>query len=251
MGPFSRALASPVRVFIDAGHGGRDAGALGVSRQCEKDLSLRLGKLVRESLKKDIAAGKFDALIKLSRENDYYLTLSERTQLANNWGADVFISLHANSSQFPRAKGFEIYFLNPEASDEAAKNLARLENGNTSRNRNPVESILSDLQTNSHITESSRFAEILFNTMSKSVPGGRAIRQAPFSVLAGTKMPAVLLEVGYLTNLSEARNLERPLYLKKLAGAISLGIKEFLSKEVYYENRRTESRPNPPRSDHT
>jgi N-acetylmuramoyl-L-alanine amidase len=161
-----------------------------------------------------------------------FRSLKERVQMANHWGADCFVSVHGNSSTIKKAHGFEIYFLSAEASDEEARRLATVENRETTHPTSPIESILSDVQATYHVTQSSKFAEILFQTMAKALPKhGRAVRQAPFTVLAGTSMPAVLIEMGYLTNPEEARLLSRPDYLNRLASAISSGILAFAQNE--------------------
>jgi N-acetylmuramoyl-L-alanine amidase len=220
-----------VKVFIDAGHGGRDDGARGKFGTLEKKISLELSKLVASKVK----ARRLNLEVRLSREDDKFLTLTERVTSANRWGADVFVSIHANSSPIPKVHGYEIYFLSSEASDDAAKDLAELENGETPKINSDVESILNDVQTNNHIVESSRFADVMFNAMSKSIAFGRAIRQAPFTVLQGTTMPALLIEAGYVTNKDDAIKLQRPLYLKRLADAISLGVINFVQRDVTYD----------------
>ena len=170
----------------------------------------------------------------LSRDSDVYLTLHERVRLANEWGADLFVSLHVNSSRVPGANGFEVYFMNPAGTDEAAAKLARLENQEhvADQLKPQVLSILEDVQSNQHIRESSRFAETIWQAISRRVKSsGRGVRQAPFTVLAGTTMPSVLVEVGYLSHAEEARKLTSFSYLKRLAGAISQGIIEFASQK--------------------
>lgn len=218
-----------VRVLIDAGHGGHDLGAVGWFDILEKDLVRQISSdvkrdLLRQSKKKNISLD-----VRLSRSDDTFIPLRERVRIANDWDADLFVSVHANSSEFRRAQGFEVYFLNSEATDEEAGRVAIAENRVTAeKNSSPIESILSDIQTNLHVNQSSRFAEVVYQQMAKSLrSNGRGVRQAPFAVLEGTQMPALLVEVGYVTHPGEARKLTERSYLKRVARAISDGIVEF------------------------
>lgn len=218
-----------VRIVIDPGHGGRDLGAKAITGTFEKNLCLRIARLVKVQLEKQGKSRGQPIEVQLTRETDQFLSLPERARIANDWGADLFVSIHGNSADVAAARGFEVYFLSTEATDRAAKKLARLENaGQQTRLRADVLSILSDVEANYHINESSRFAESVFRSLSQRLkPNGRGVRQAPFAVLSGTAMPALLVEVGYLTHQEEARKLTKPSYLKRLASAISTGIMEF------------------------
>jgi N-acetylmuramoyl-L-alanine amidase len=216
----------PIRVVVDAGHGGKDLGAAG-GGLVEKALTLRISELVTRSLDRYQRRNDFPLEIRMSRDADVFLPLRERARFANDWAADLFVSIHANSSEFVRARGFEVYFLDQNAADSpAAARLAAAEGGVA---LNPgVLSMLSDAQTALHVDESSRFAETVFQSMSLSLrPNGRGVHQAPFTVLSGTQMPSLLIEVGYLTNPDDARKLNKGTYLKRIANAISAGIVEF------------------------
>jgi len=219
-----------LRIVIDAGHGGKDLGAVGMYGVMEKHLCLTISRMVREHLRKELFRRGIPAEIALSRERDVFLTLRERVKFANDTGADLFVSVHGNSSEYPSVRGFEVYFLNAEASDSRARALARAENAEQLETpiKADVLSILSDVKANQHISESSRFAEVVFRAMSRSLhANGRGVRQAPFTVLHGTAMPALLVEVGYLTHWEEARWLSRAHYLKRLSNAISSGVVEY------------------------
>jgi N-acetylmuramoyl-L-alanine amidase len=222
-------LERKLRIVIDAGHGGRDMGAAGYSI-FEKNLCLRISRLVKGQLERSGKIHDLSLEVLLSRSTDDFVALGERVRIANDWNADIFVSIHGNASEFPRARGFEVYFLNAEASDADARSLARFENGaqGSTPLKSDVLSILSDVQVTQHVSESSRLAETIFSSLSRHVhANGRGVRQAPFKVLHGTTMPAVLVEVGYLTNYGESQKLSKPLYLKRLASAISGGIIEF------------------------
>lgn len=254
----------PFKVFIDVGHGGKDRGAHGLFSIQESELCLAIGKRIESTLRSRVvgALGR-PVEIRLSRERDEFLSLSERVDAANSWSADLFLSVHANSSPVAAAHGFEVYFLSPEASDEAAKRLALLENEDQPQPvSSAVLSILSDAQTTHHIKESSELAETIFQALSTQIkPNVRGVRQAPFSVLAGTQMPAVLIEVGYINHVIDASHLTKEGYLKHLADAISTGIIQFLGRsaklsegndddEYRSENRRKTSRRITPHQSH-
>lgn len=227
-----------VRVFLDSGHGGKDLGAQGLNGVSEKLVASQLSFLVRESLSELCTKEAILCDILLSREKDLYISLADRVRLANGWGADLFVSLHANASPLSRVSGFEVYFMSTEASDEDATKLAALENSDplsTFPLKTNVLSMLYDAQQSQHISESSRFAERLFGSMAKVAhPNGRGVRQGPFTVLAGTLMPAVLVEMGYVTNPADAKRLKNLAYLKRIASAISAGVVEYAKQRAVH-----------------
>ncbi len=223
-----------LRVLIDPGHGGKDDGAQGLYRISEKSIALKLSKMVQRELERYSKLNDFALQVELTRADDTFIPLKDRNRIANEWDADLFLSIHLNSSPAPNARGFEVYFMSPTASDAAASKLASIENqGMKVEMKSPVQSILSDVQLNQHVSESSEFAETMFSSIStKVVSNGRAVRQAPFAVLHGTEMPAVLIEIGYVTHFEDAKNLIQDPYLKRLAGAISGGVVEFAKKRA-------------------
>jgi len=228
--PSKKPAPRKFRIVVDAGHGGKDLGAVGRYGVMEKNLCLSISRMVRDRLRKEFAARKIPVEILMSRDRDVFIPLRERVHIANNAGADLFLSIHGNSSEHANVKGFEVYFLASEASDGRARALARLEN--SERAETPIKpdvlSILSDVKANQHISESSRFAEFVFRAMARSLhANGRGVRQAPFTVLDGTAMPALLIEVGYLTHWEEAMWLGRAPYLRRLSNAISSGVVEY------------------------
>lgn len=215
-----------IRIVIDPGHGGDNTGARGLYGLVEKHLSLSIAKF----LKKELIKSKSDLEIFLTRETDIHLELRDRVKLANAFGGDIFLSIHVNASPFSDISGFEVYFLSSEASDAEAVKLSLIENaGEESPIPDEVVSILSDVRTNFVIERSSLLAEKMYSSLQDfTSPNKRGIRQAPFSVLQGTEMPSVLLEVGYLTNPKEALKLKNKFYLKGLVNAISMGIIEYI-----------------------
>jgi N-acetylmuramoyl-L-alanine amidase len=222
-----------IRIVVDPGHGGKDLGAKGFHGSIEKEICLKVSKMVRREIERFSKLQGLPIEVKLSRNEDEFIPLKERARLANVWGADLFVSVHANSSPAIKAKGFEVYFLSPEATDEQASKLARLENqAPPTPISAQVISILSDATTQYHVAESSQLAESMFSAVSQKIASnGRGVRQAPFTVLHGTNMPAVLVEIGYVTNYEESRNLTRDAYLKRVASAISSGIVEFATRK--------------------
>lgn len=222
-------LGHELRVFLDAGHGGKDRGARG-NGVSEKWLSLEIARMVRKDVEKLSQELSIPIRVRMSREEDTYVSLHDRVATANQWPADVFVSIHANWSPLEKVRGFEVYFLSPEASDAEARRLVQMENNTMEKPiKSDILNILTDLQNTRHIEESSVFAEKIYRRLSMGrAPNGAGVRQGPFTVLSGTAMPAVLVEVGFISNPIEVRHLRREDYLRSLAGAISSGIVDFV-----------------------
>jgi len=221
----------PFLVVVDAGHGGHDPGAVagGIN---EKDINLRaalrLAALLREA---GIEA-------RLTRKDDTYLRLNERTDLANRWNADLFVSLHCNALPRGRhARGVEIYLM-ALPTDKDAMRLALYENRELGKNNTIEESdaktnlllrILGEMEQNAKIGQSTRLAESLFNTGRRTGLQMSRVAQAPFFVLRGAAMPAVLVEMGYLTEPEDRRLLNDPAFLDRLLRALVSGMSEYLN----------------------
>jgi N-acetylmuramoyl-L-alanine amidase len=226
-----RPAMEPLRLIVlDAGHGGHDPGASGPTGVMEKDVVLdvtkRVARLVTEGL---------GVKVVLSRSTDVFVPLRERTNFANKQRADLFVSIHANAHPQSVSEGVEVYFLSSEASDTNARQVAAVENGvvqlenPASRQKSEVlKSILWDLAQSEFQQESSSMAETVLDSMTKSlglVP--RGVKQAGFYVLGGAAMPAVLIEIGFLTNKNEERRLATPEYRESVARAIYTGLAEY------------------------
>jgi N-acetylmuramoyl-L-alanine amidase len=223
--------ATPLRVIVlDAGHGGHDAGATGPSGLMEKDLVLdvtrRVARLVEEQL---------GVKVVLSRDGDHFVPLRDRTSFANRERADLFVSIHANAHRQTDSAGVETYFLSSEATDNAARQVAASENSvvqletPTARGRaDVVKAILWDLAQSEFQAESSRLAEIVLDSMTQSlrIPN-RGVKQAGFYVLGGAAMPAILVEIGFVTNPREERRLKDSRYRDEIARAILAGLGEY------------------------
>jgi N-acetylmuramoyl-L-alanine amidase len=221
-----RRRAMPL-VVIDPGHGGDDTGAESAVGMMEKDLTLS----VAEQLAKDLLARGY--AVRLTRDGDQTRALTDRTALANRLDATVFVSLHANASRATSARGAETYYMSlDKASDEDAAAAARLENaakGTSGNGNSKLDLILWDMAQAEVLNESARLAldvQRELNTL-LNLPD-RGVKQAPFVVLKGATMPAVLVEVGFLSNAAEAKQLADAGYQQRLAAAIAAGIEEYL-----------------------
>jgi len=215
------------RIVVDAGHGGKDPGAVGPSGVLEKNVTLKLAKELARELTRQIGCE-----VILTRSTDVYLPLEERTAIANKVGADLFISLHANANKSRKAFGIETYYLNFSKNDKAAAVAAR-ENGTSLKQVSDLELILFDLMANAKINESSRLAaeiqKSLVYSISKKYSNIRdlGVRQGPFYVLLGATMPSVLVETAFISHPREEKRLISSAYQKSAAQAIAAAIKEY------------------------
>ncbi|MCW9049297.1 MAG: N-acetylmuramoyl-L-alanine amidase, partial [Deltaproteobacteria bacterium] len=214
-------------IVVDAGHGGRDPGAIGPNNIREKDVTLQLAKALASALRQQMGVK-----VLLTRSDDRYLELRERTDYANRVGADLFISLHANASDRGKAYGLETYFLNLSKNNQAAEVAAR-ENGTSLQDVGNLEAILFDLMANAKINESSRLAAEVQQAM---VAGLRphfsnikdlGVKQGPFHVLLGATMPSVLVEAAFISHPREEKRLTSPSYQKRVASSIVNGVKHY------------------------
>ncbi len=223
--------AEPLRrIVLDAGHGGPDPGAVGPGGLQEKDVVLdvtkRVARLVEEGL--GIKAA-------LPRTGDYFVPLRDRTQFANKERAQLFVSIHANAHRDRVSEGVETYFLSSEATDNEARQVAALENGviqletgNPRAKMDIVKTILWDLAQSEFQEESSRVAETVQDSLTDSLRiANRGVKQAGFYVLGGAAMPAILVEIGFVTNKKEERRLMDSQYRERVARAIYAGLAEY------------------------
>jgi N-acetylmuramoyl-L-alanine amidase len=215
---------------VDPGHGGEHDGAIGPAGLKEKDIALEISKRVAARLREQ------GALVLLTREGDEALDLPARAALANQAQADVFLSIHLNSMPSHSARrasqGVETYFLSADATDASANAVAARENADrlagTAPDPDPVSGILDDLWLVEALAESSRLAHALHPRLVASTGAeNRGVKQAPFLVLAGARMPAVLVEVGFVSHEHESRRLADPAYQERIAVGIADGIASF------------------------
>lgn len=217
------------RIVIDPGHGGSDPGAIGHKKGVlEKDVNLQIAKKLAENLRKRLGCEVF-----LTRDKDVHLTLESRTQFANNKKADLFISLHTNSSPSSKAHGIETYFLNLATDDEAIAVAAR-ENATSTKNISDLQTILNDLMQNAKINESSKLASyVQRGVMTTLKPhytplNDKGVKQAPFYVLLGAQMPSILIETGFINNQRDCQRLIHARYQNLVVTGITQGVEAYI-----------------------
>ncbi|GAB4443564.1 MAG: N-acetylmuramoyl-L-alanine amidase [Turneriella sp.] len=218
-------------VVIDAGHGGKDSGALGYFDAAEKDLTLSLSHAVR----KQLAADYPDLKVYMTRSTDKFLRLERRSDLANKKnGAEtfgVFISIHCNSTLSPRVKGFEVYYLALNPDNTRVRQIMLRENLRFERS-SYIRRLKSQLMNAQIQRESKILARGVFSGLTNGLDGmikPRKVKKADFAVLRGALMPAILIEAGYLTNGDDLKVLSSESYRKAFAQGVSKGIGAFLS----------------------
>jgi N-acetylmuramoyl-L-alanine amidase len=225
-----RALGLKInRIAIDAGHGGHDSGTLGVDGIQEKDVvldvALRLGKLLQERLGAEII---------YTRSDDTFIPLETRTAIANKAQADLFLSIHANSSPDAAARGVETYYLN-FTSDATALDVAARENAVSGASVHQLSDLVKKIALKDKIAESREFAGdvegSLFAGLTKGNSGlrDRGVKKAPFVVLIGANMPSILAEISFVTNARDAEELRQPEYRQRVAESLYAGVAKYES----------------------
>ncbi|MGH9399951.1 MAG: N-acetylmuramoyl-L-alanine amidase family protein [Thermoanaerobaculia bacterium] len=220
-------------IVIDAGHGGTETGAIGSGGLQEKDATLSIARRLSAALARNLSAR-----VLLTRDSDSVISLDDRTALANHEKADLFLSIHANSSRAPGARGSETYYLSLEASDKLALEVANRENqaaapapGASAPRDSSLDFILWDLAQSAHLKESSELAEAIqveLNALSGTQ--NRGIKQAPFRVLVGATMPAVLVEAAFISNAEEEKKLGNPAFQQSVADGIAEAVGRFFAR---------------------
>lgn len=226
----TRALGLKIsRIVIDAGHGGHDTGTIGPTGLMEKDLcldvALRLGKLIEQKLP--------GADVVYTRSDDTFIPLEERTNIANEAKADLFVSIHANSSPDHGARGVETYYLNMKGSPEAMEVAAR-ENAVSQEGIHDLEDLVMKIARTEKIDESKELAEDVQDSLSKRIQKtakpvrNRGVRKAPFVVLIGADMPSILTEISFLSNPSDEQLLKKPEHRQHIAEGVFQGVSAYL-----------------------
>lgn len=219
-------------IVIDPGHGGKEVGAIGPAGLMEKDVTLTLCRKLADSLQ-----SKLKTRVILTRTDDNVVPLDQRTAIANQYKADLFLSVHMNAAPVKGAHGAETYFLSLEASDELAKKAAETENASAPTNTtgSDLKLILWDLAQQEYLNESSRFAQAIQEEMNR-ITGvqSRGVKQAPFKVLTGATMPAALVEVGFITNPDEEAKLKSDDFQKLVVDALTTAVQRY---KIDYESR--------------
>jgi N-acetylmuramoyl-L-alanine amidase len=223
-------------VVVDPGHGGDQDGALSPSGVKEKDVVLQIARRLRPKLE------QLGARVVLTRTGDIGVPLTTRAAVANGLKADLFVSIHLNSMATAEGRrtsvGVETYFLSADASDASAAAAAARENADRLAGEplpdpgDPVAGILQDLEQTAALAGSSRLAYALHERLIAALGSeDRGVKQAPFYVLAGARMPAVLLEVGFISNGAESKQLLTAAHQERIAGAIAAGVKAWREAE--------------------
>ena len=226
----TRALGLKIhRIVIDAGHGGHDTGTIGPHGLMEKDLcldvALRLGRMIEQKLP--------GAQVIYTRQDDTFVPLEERTQIANSAKADLFISIHANSSPDRAARGVETYYLNFTTSPESMDVAAR-ENAASQESLHDLQDLIKKIARNDKLEESKEFADDVQQSLSHKLRAvspaehDRGVKQAPFVVLIGADMPSILAEISFVSNPTDERLLKGSTERQRIASGLYAGITDYL-----------------------
>ena len=233
----SRPVESPGihTIVIDPGHGGKEVGAIGPGGLMEKDATLAVCRLLAASLE-----ARLKTRVVLTRNDDTVVPLDQRTAIANQYHADLFLSVHMNAAIVKGAHGAETYFLSLDASDKLAEKAAEVENNAAKNAAAPASSsdlklILWDLAQQEYLNESSRLAQAVQEEMNR-ITGiqSRGVKQAPFKVLVGATMPAALVEVAFITNPDEEAKIKSDAFQKTVVEALTTAVARY---KVDYETR--------------
>ena len=220
------------KIVLDPGHGGRDPGAIGVGGLAEKDIVLNIAKKLAKKVQKEMGMQ-----VVLTRKDDTFIPLEDRTAIANAEGADLFVSLHMNASPNGDARGLETYYLD-KTTDEAAVRLAARENATSRKNVSDLQFILSDMTQNMKLEDSITLAYRLHGSlvagMTKRMSDVRdlGVKKALFYVLVGARMPSVLVEMFFITNKSEGRAMNQESYQDAMVEALYEGIQKYAQTAI-------------------
>lgn len=216
-------------VVIDAGHGGEDEGARGPGGSLEKEVVLGISKQLAEALRKR------DLQVVMTRTDDSFVSLEQRTHIANDARADLFISIHTNAARNAKIHGVETFFMSLSATDDAAARVAERENESFGTAaaigvaaKDPLVGILGDLIATEHLHESQEFARMAQAYLaSLTAMESRGVKQAPFVVLAGVQMPASLVEIGFITHSGDEKSLRSKKGRRAIVVALEKAVAEF------------------------
>ena len=227
-GSLARQLGLKVRrVVVDAGHGGRDTGAIGPHRVREKDMALAIARKVASRLR------SLGFMVVMTRNEDKFVSLDDRTRIANEAKADLFISIHCNAAKRRKLEGVETWTLNV-ASDHYAARLAAFENAEADRTVSDLRLILADLATKANATDARDLAQAVQSSLVRTLRSrvgkvrDHGVKQALFYVLLGTHMPSILVETGFISNPAEESRLKSTRFQEGTAEAIARGVKDFV-----------------------
>ena len=212
-------------IVIDPGHGGKDPGALGRGSLQEKAIVLSISEKLREVLTQK------GYTVLMTRDTNRFIPLKERTAFATQRNADLFLSIHVNGSESPKAKGIETYYLSVTSTDKASEDIASRENADSGYSIQELEALLKGIIQESKSGDSKRLARHVQQALVQATGAvDRGVKHARFVVLIGTNVPAVLIETGFVSNPTEGQKLTTQAYQHKIATAIAQGIEKFLGK---------------------
>ncbi|UCH97526.1 MAG: N-acetylmuramoyl-L-alanine amidase, partial [Candidatus Aminicenantes bacterium] len=221
-------------ICLDPGHGGSDFGAVGRSNLMEKDITLKVAKKLKRLIE-----SKLGFMVVMTRENDDEVSLNSRVAKANNQKAQIFVSIHVNSSFRKAARGPETFYVSLKATDQEAFQLSQKENSafkeeiDKLAKDDELKMILWDMAQNEYIKESAKLADFIQYELNILMhTRNRGVKQAPFRVLMRAAMPSALVEIAFISNASEEKKLADNTFLDKLAAALYTGI----AKYIYYHN---------------
>ena len=211
------------RVVIDAGHGGHDTGSIGPTGYAEKELVLDVAMRLKQLVETEMGAE-----VVMTRTEDTFVPLETRTAIANEQQADLFISIHANSSRVRSVRGVETYFLNFTSSREALETASR-ENAASERSIHELQDLVKKIMLRDKVDESRELAQHIQHAMATRKGAGtdRGVKQAPFVVLIGADMPSILAEVSFISNPQEERQIKTPAYRQAIAEALYDGVRSY------------------------
>jgi len=215
------------RIVIDPGHGGKDPGTVGPNGLKEKDIVLKVAKFLARELRKRLPSCE----VILTRDRDVFIPLEERTAIANSKNGDLFLSIHVNAAPTKAARGIETYILDLATSEDAMR-VAAQENAVSAKNISDLQAILMDLMQNTKVNESVKLAEkvqeAMINGLKKRYPvHDLGVKRAPFIVLVGAQMPAILTEIGFLSHPEESKRLASDRYLEQVAVHLAGGVSRY------------------------
>jgi N-acetylmuramoyl-L-alanine amidase len=220
------------KIVLDPGHGGKDPGAIGIGGIAEKDIVLAVAKKLATKLREEMGVE-----VVLTRRDDRFIPLEDRTAIANAEGADLFVSLHMNASPNGEAKGLETYYLD-NTTDEASLRLAARENSTSRKNVSDLQFILSDMTQNMKLEDSITLAHHLQHSLVDAMSTKLAdvkdlgVKKALFYVLVGARMPSVLVEMFFITNKTEGRAMSQEGYQDAVVEALYDGIVKYKESNV-------------------
>lgn len=234
----SSAIRAVRRIVIDPGHGGKDPGTIGIHGVEEKALNLQLAQALAQLLR-----DRYGYEVLMTRTDDTFIPLAQRSRIANHWNADLFVSVHCNASLSPKLHGFEVYFLSEKASDAHADAVARAENaslaleGQNAEVPGQLKALLQSLVKNANINDASALGSLIDREVNQRLKTpSLGVQQAGFYVLRGAQMPAVLIESGFLSNGKEERKLQDAGYRGKLMEDVASSI------DAYDQRKQKERR---------